>query len=128
MIKLEEVASKLTELCERLLKQPMLPKGEKWEDDWPRWERDVTWHPDSNGVYILWQSDRGIADSNPPVYVGEGALGPRMWRSFYERSDWHYAQMIVDDLISGDSRKCKFWRKALERFCVVALDPRDNKD
>lgn len=125
--KSEEVASKLTELYERLLKQPILPKEGKWKDDWREWEREVGWHPDSNGVYILWENDRGIANNKPPVYVGEGILGPRIWKSFYSR-EWSHAQMIVDELISGNSRECRFWRKALERFCIVALDPQDNKD
>ncbi len=128
MIEPEEISKKLEELYQRLIRQRMLPKGKKWKGDWPGWKYNVTWYPDTNGVYILWQNDHGVAGSQPPIYVGEGILGPRIWESFQIRANWHFAQLIVDDLISGEPRECKFWRKVLERFCILALDPLDNRD
>ena len=124
----EEVAKNLTELYQRLLNQPLLRKGSAWGDDWPGWERGVKWYPDKVGVYILWESEDGIKSNLPPVYVGEGLIGPRIWDSFHTRPDWQYAQILTDNLISCDSRECRFLRKALERFCIVALDPHDNID
>jgi len=124
----KEVAKNLTELYQRLLNQPLLRKGGEWKDDWPGWERGITWHPDKAGVYILWESEDGVQSNSPPVYVGEGLIGRRIWESFQTRSDWQYAQILTDNLISGDSRGCRFLRKALERFCIVALDPHGNID
>ena len=128
MVEPKVITKKLTELFQRLMKQPMLPRGKDWKGNWPGWGHNVTWYPDGNGVYILWENDRGLAQDNLPIYVGEGLLGPRIWESFKIRPNWEFAQLITDDLISSESRECKFWRKALERFCILALDPSENKD
>lgn len=118
----ENIVRRLTELFQRLLKEPMLKKGEKWKDDLPGWG-DL----DRKGVYLLWRRDDDINKNIPAVYVGEGLLGARIWESFYNKNrDWQYAQLFTDDVISGDSKECRFWRKALERFCILVFEPKDN--
>ena len=117
----ENIVRRLTELFQRLLKEPMLKKGGDWKDEWLGWDLD------RKGVYILWRRDDDINKNIPAVYVGEGILGPRIWDSFYNR-DWQYAQMFTDDVISGDSKECRFWRRALERFCILVFEPEDNID
>lgn len=128
MIEAKKIADELVELYHRLLAQPLLPKGESWADEWTDWELNVTWYPDKNGVYVLWPMKPTESYKTPPIYIGEGLLGTRIWESFNNRPDWYSAQMIVDDLISGNTREHKFWRKALERFSILALTPRDNVD
>ena len=71
----ENIVKRLTDLFQRLLKEPMLKKGEKWkDDDWPGWE------PNRNGVYILWRRDDDICGSDSSGFIlgdlPETVVGP----------------------------------------------------
>ena len=124
----EQTLAKLSDLFDLLLNKRLLPKGSEWKDEWPGWDRGKTWHPEKPGVYILWETEIGLQGGRPPIYVGEGLLGPRIWESFKKRPGWNYAQLLTHDLISGDSLESQFWRKALERLCILILEPVQNRD
>ena len=123
-----QVAETLLALHEKLMASPMLKKGAEWKDDWEGWDRGTTWQGEKLGIYLLWGSEGAPASGEAPVYVGEGQLGKRINDSFHGRTTWNYAQILVDDRISGTSKLCKWWRKALERFVILALMPEENKD
>ena len=54
---------------------------------------------------------------------GEGIIGHRIWESFTKRKEkWGFAQILTVEKL-GDAR----WRKALERFAILVLEPVDNK-
>ncbi|MFC1580080.1 hypothetical protein ACFL4N_04140 [Thermodesulfobacteriota bacterium] len=118
----------LEKLYEKTLSQTCLKKGDKWEGNWDDWEIGKDWLPDHFGVYVLWETSGCHKEGKRPVYVGEGILGLRINESFNRRQGWHYAQMLVDERISGNSRECQFWRKLLERFLIVVLEPIENVD
>ena len=131
----EEVAETLQALYKKLLKSGLVRKGLRWEDAWEGWRRGSTWLPEKKGIYVLWASARDdpvtgrtSVTGESPIYVGEGQLGPRIWESFVNRKEWNYVQVLVDDRISGDDQICRWWRKALERFVIVAVRPRENRD
>jgi hypothetical protein len=122
----EQAIETLIELYERLIAMPALKKGLEWKGEWPEWERGKTWHPEACGVYVLWETQDDRTDGRAPVYVGEGRLGDRVGASFRARPSWQYAQIFVDPLISGNDKESCFWRKALERFCILVLEPKEN--
>lgn len=124
----EQTLEKLSVLFNLLLNNPLLQKGTEWKVDWPGWDRGKTWHPEKPGVYVLWESESGLQGGHTPIYVGEGLLGPRIWESYNKRLEWNYAQLLTHDLISGDSQESQFWRKALERLCILILEPVQNID
>ena len=121
------VAANLVEMYQPLLSSPMRKKGKEWNrEDWPGREPDQTWS--KVGVYMLWASEDDPKVGVPPVYVGVGQIGWRVGESFHKRKTWYFAQVLADYLISGDDLDSRFWRKALERFCIVVLQPTENKD
>ncbi len=122
-----EVAQTLVILYREVLAAPLLQRGDSWADDWPGWKRGVTWKPESLGVYVLWPDSGGIADGVPPIYVGEGGLGPRVWWSFLDRPSWRFARMLTHTLISGETQEATSWRRLLERYLIVVLQPQENR-
>ena len=125
----EKAAQHLLGLANRLFLSPRLKKGKTWSDKWPGWEKGKNWEPEKNGVYVLWKNAADAKKGVPPLYVGEGHLGPRIWESFRNRPTWEYVQMVVtDDQTSDQDNQARFWRKTLERFAIVVLKPTDNKD
>ena len=121
---IQDTLNGLAELYQKILAQPLLPKGASFHDDWPGWGIFM----EKSGVYILWATAGGINSGQPPIYIGEGMFGPRIWEHFRERPEWTHAQMLPDDVVPGTERERQFWRKALERVCILALDPVQNRD
>lgn len=124
----EVVAHTLLELHHKLLSAPKLKKGAEWRGYWAGWDSGQNWFPEKQGVYVLWACTEDFESGVVPVYVGEGYLGPRIGESFVSRPTWNFAQMLVDDQISGNTREHQWWRKTLERFVILALQPADNRD
>jgi hypothetical protein len=123
----DDCTKRLLALHSRLLAAPLLPKGTEWKGEWPEWKHGETWHPGACGVYVLWETAGGARDGKPPVYVGEGQIGRRVWDSFHSRPAWQYAQILTDELISGTDDDDARWRKAFERFCILVLQPTENR-
>lgn len=122
-----DVAKQVEELAALVLASPYLKRAEAWSDCFVGATPDQ-WDGNWIGVYILWKSDREYTEGKPPVYVGEGILGTRVWESFQKRKDWQFAQVLTHDLIGSESKECRWWRKLLERFLIVMLEPKDNID
>jgi hypothetical protein len=118
------VSEQLQDLFERLMGQPKLKRGSEWKGDWDGWQADK-WRADCCGVYVLWQNEDDLEQGNPPVYVGEGITGTRIWDSFRSRADWQFAQILYHDTLTGDQGLN--WRLLLERFAIVVLRPKENK-
>lgn len=120
------VLSKVTNLFDLLVQRPMLARGAEWGKDWPGWDNE-TWQPTRLGVYIFWRDEYDLANGNPPVYIGEGQIGRRVWTSEAIRDKWQFAQILYHDDISGPSVTCLNWRRLVERFAIVVLNPEENR-
>jgi hypothetical protein len=123
----QEVACKLLELQNLLLRKKCLvcKSAEPWRNCLTEYGPEE-WDGNWIGVYVLWENEDDFCRQRPPVYVGEGIIGTRIWESHQVRKNWQYAQVLIHDLISGGTPEQMRWRKLLERFLIVTLDPRDN--
>ncbi|MBN2160249.1 MAG: hypothetical protein JW807_12700 [Spirochaetes bacterium] len=125
----DDVYRNLIKLFDEILAQPFLKKGAEWAGkSWPEWDEGKTWKPEENGVYILWNEKTDNSKGIQPIYIGEGITGKRVWDSFQKRVNWHYAQILYSDIISNKTKEATQWRKLLERFCIVVLNPIENKN
>jgi hypothetical protein len=84
------------------------------------------WEGNWIGVYVLWEKEDDYVRQRSPVYVGEGIIGKRIWDSHQTRKNWRHAQILTHELISGGTLQQTRWRKLLERFLIVTLEPLDN--
>ena len=118
------VSDQLTNLFERLIGQPKMRRGSDWKDKWDGWDGDK-WQSSCCGVYVLWRNEDDLEKGNRPLYIGEGISGTRIWESFQRRADWHFAQILYDDKLTSVAEGMD-WRRLLERFAIVVLDPEQN--
>ncbi len=111
-------------LFELLIKQPKLRRGGEWKGTWDGWNDD-TWRGDCCGVYVLWRNEDDLEQGRRPVYVGEGISGTRIWDSFQRRAEWQFAQILYHDKLTAADDGLD-WRRLLERFSIIVLDPEEN--
>jgi hypothetical protein len=117
------VFNQLQHLFELLIGRPKLKRGLEWKAGWDGWIEDQ-WQPDCCGVYVLWRNEDDLEQGMPPLYVGEGITGTRIWDSFQTRHDWQVAQILYHDKLSGSDGIN--WRRLVERFAIVVLNPEEN--
>lgn len=120
----ESVTQSLHLLFDRLIKCPMLKKGNEWKGQWEGWD-ESTWVGHRTGVYVLWKSDTDPGTGTQPVYIGEGITGTRVHDSFNSRKEWNYAQVLYDEKFDDETEGPK-WRLLLERFAILVLNPQKN--
>jgi hypothetical protein len=123
--KSQEAIERLGELFRSLINQPMLKRGDEWQGKWPGWEQPY-WRGECCGVYVLWKDAHDPENDIPPVYVGEGLTGVRVWESFHSRTDWMFAQILYDEVLDEVNQGLN-WRRLLERFAIVVLNPVENR-
>ena len=124
-------ADTLTRLSKQMLEQPMFGRPAKWSEPFIG-QTPGSWDGNWLGVYVLWGNQDDLKNGIPPVYIGEGGLGNRIWESFQRANlqvnprEWNYVQFLKHDQISGSDREHTRWRLALEHFLIVLLEPEAN--
>ena len=113
-----EIFNKLEALFRKLINSEYIERNS--ENDFTKWEFQLT---ADKAVYLLWESKSDFNENKRPVYIGEGILGQRIGRHYWEKRNWKYLQFITDN----DLKDLNL-RKLFERYCIAILNPSENRN